>query len=126
MKRGDIGIALVLIAVVAWFGISKFMGEDGAVEGTYAMIEVNGKHYDTVALTEEPRDIEIRTERGYNLLRVSREGIEMVESDCPDQLCVGFGHVHDIHDTIVCLPNRVFVEVTGDQDEGSEPDAVVS
>ncbi|MGG3283360.1 NusG domain II-containing protein [Paenibacillus solani] len=126
MKRGDIGIALVLIVAVAWFGISKFVGDDGAAQGTYAVIEVNGKHYDTVALTEESRDIEIRTERGYNLLRVSRGGIEMIESDCPDQLCVGFGHIHEVHDTIVCLPNRVFVEVIGEQTEGSEPDAVVN
>lgn len=126
MKRGDMGIALVLLVAVAWFGISKFTGDEGAAKGTYAVIEVNGKHYETVAITEESRDIEIRTERGSNLLSVSRGGIEMVESDCPDQLCIGFGHIQDAHDTIVCLPNRVFVEVIGEQTEGSGPDAVVN
>lgn len=126
MKRGDIGIALVLLVAVAGFGLWKLADDGDNAKAGYARIEVNGQHYDTVALTEAPSEIEIRTERGYNLLRISREGIEMVEADCPDQLCLGFGHVHDVHDTIVCLPNRVLVEVIGETTEGSVPDATVS
>ncbi|MFD2117501.1 NusG domain II-containing protein [Paenibacillus yanchengensis] len=125
MKRGDIIIATVLVVALAWFGISAWTGKDNNEHGSHAHIMVDGKHYETVALTDEEQDIEIRTARGYNKLRVSRGGIEMIESDCPDKLCIGFGHVHDVNDTIVCLPNRIFVEITG-PDTGEGVDAFVS
>lgn len=117
MKRGDIMIAALLIVALAWFGYSALGGSRSHEEAAFASIYVNGEHYDTVALTEEEYEIEIRSERGYNRLKVSNYGIEMVESDCPDHICIGFGHVHSVNEKIVCLPNRVFVEIIGPDDE---------
>lgn len=125
MKRGDIWIGIILLIAAASFALPRFIGGGEAVAAAYAEIEVNGEHYDTVALTGESREIEIRTERGFNRLRITDGGIEMVEADCPDQLCIGFGHVHELFDKIVCLPNRIFVEVIGGPAGGGEPDAVV-
>ncbi len=119
MKRGDIVIAAVLLIALGWYGYSALFSQSSHTEAAYAVITVNGEPYDTVALTEEEQEFEIRTDRGYNLLRVSEHGIEMIESDCPDKVCIGFGHVHHVNDKIVCLPNRIFVEVIGpDTDEG--------
>lgn len=125
MKPGDIWIGIVLIVILVGLFMPLFT-RDHTEQASLAIIEVNGEHYDTVALTEETHEIEIKTERGYNVLRISNGGIEMIEADCPDQLCLGFGHIHRNHESIVCLPNRVFVEVTSSMDEGDELDAIVS
>lgn len=125
-KRGDVVLILLLAAGLSFFAVPYFMGKDESAEGLTAIIEVNGEPYMVVDLTDEGREIEIRTERGYNLLRVHDGGIEMLEADCPDQLCKSFGHVHRPHETIVCLPNRVFVEVAGAADGGDGIDAVVT
>lgn len=125
MKKGDIVIVAVLLSVIAWF-VMPLIVEDEHVDAASAEIIVNGEIYRTVALTEEAETIEIRTDRGYNVLRVSASGIEMIEADCPDQLCLGFGHVHHNGDTIVCLPNRIFVEVVGAAGSGDDIDAIVS
>lgn len=124
MRRGDLLLILVLAAGLAFFAVPRFL--DGGAPGKTAIIEVNGEPYMTVDLHDHGREIEIRTERGYNLLRIRDGGIEMVEADCPDQLCKGFGHVHRPRETIICLPNRVFVEVTGDAGEEAELDAIVT
>ncbi|MNE50324.1 hypothetical protein D3C80_1448900 [compost metagenome] len=125
MKRGDIWIVGILIAAVALFAVPSLFGSEEAEAAAYAKISVNGEHYDTVPLSEKGRDIAIRTDRGYNFLHVSEGGIEMLEADCPDKICLTFGHTHRKGDTIVCLPNRIFVEIVGG-DGGADIDAVVS
>ncbi len=128
VRAGDLIIYAVLLAVMAWFIVPLLFNskEDLASAASTAEISVNGEHYQTVELTEETQDIEVRTSRGYNLLRVSEHGIEMVEADCPDQLCLGFGHIGHKGQNIVCLPNRIFVEITGPAGSGDEVDAFVS
>jgi len=125
MKRGDIAIIALIAIALAWFGYSWIIGNHSNEEAAFASIYVNGELYDKVALTEEEYEIEIRTERGYNRLKVSNYGIEMVESDCPDHICIGFGHIHSVNEKIVCLPNRIFVEIDGISDEEGV-DAIVS
>ncbi len=48
----------------------------------------------------------------------------MVKADCPDQLCVNQKPVSKNHESIICLPNRVVVEV--ESKEESEYDAVTN
>ena len=125
MKRRDVWIAAVLLTAAAAWIIPRWFGGGAEASAAYAVIEVNGMRHDTVRLAEGPQDIEIRTERGRNVLRVSRGGIAMVEADCPDQLCIGFGRIHRPHETIVCLPNRIFVEIVGTGGDGGDVDAAV-
>jgi len=125
MKKGDIWIGVVLLGVLAWFIVPFLAKEETSGASASAVITVNGEHYRTVELTESAHEIEIETSRGYNLLRISHNGIEMIEADCPDQLCLGFGHVHRKGGTIVCLPNRIFVEIIGADGNGDDVDAVV-
>lgn len=127
MKRGDIAIVALIVIVLSWFGFSFFSNSYSHNHeiAAYASIYVNGELYDEIELTEEEYEIEISSELGYNLLKVSNYGIEMVESDCPDHICIGFGHIHLAHENIVCLPNRIFVEIQG-ADHSEEVDAIVS
>jgi hypothetical protein len=124
LKRGDLALMLVLAAGLAVFAALRF-ADAGAAART-AVIEVDGEPYMIVDLDDEGREIEIRTGRGYNRLRIADGGIEMVEADCPDQLCIGFGRIRHLHETITCLPHRVFVYITGDAGGEAGPDAVVS
>ena len=48
----------------------------------------------------------------------------MIEADCPDQLCVHQKKISMNHESIICLPNRVVVEI--ESSENSEYDAVTN
>ena len=37
--------------------------------------------------------------------------IRMTEADCPDQICVHTGWIDQEHDMIVCMPNKVVVQI---------------
>ena len=49
---------------------------------------------------------------------------DMTEADCPDKLCVHQKPVSKNHESIICLPNKVIVEV--DSSANSEFDAVTN
>lgn len=115
MKRADVWlISIVLIAALAFLVPRWFSDDDdkgGAGKNLVANVTVDGKLFKTVKLTEEEHTIEIRTDRGYNILKVHDYGIEMYDADCDDQVCLGFGFITLPKQTIVCLPHRVLVEI---------------
>ena len=54
-----------------------------------------------------------------NVILVEPGSIRMQSADCPDQICVHQGALHDAG-RIVCLPNRVLIEMQHTKDA---PDA---
>ena len=62
-------------------------------------------------------DQEIEINGGTNILQIKGGKADMIEADCPDQLCIHQGPIHIQGETIVCLSNRVVVEITGNDKE---------
>ena len=53
---------------------------------------------------------------GTNHIVIQDNAVYMPDADCPDKLCVHTGTIHKTGETIVCLPHRVVVEITGTTD----------
>ncbi|RCX13572.1 hypothetical protein DFP94_12019 [Fontibacillus phaseoli] len=129
MKRGDILLIGLIVVIAAVFLVPRWL--DGESSEKYhngpriAKITVDGKPFRTVELTGEEQTIEIKTEFGYNLLKVHDYGIEMIDADCPDKVCLTFGFIERNGGTIVCLPHKLLVEIEGASGEGDDLDAVV-
>ena len=68
-----------------------------------------GEEYGTYSLSED-QTIEIND---TNVCEIQNGEVNMKEADCPDQLCIHQGPIHIQGETIVCLPNRVVLEITG-------------
>ena len=48
--------------------------------------------------------------------------VKMKEADCPDQICVHHRAISKNRETIVCLPNKVVVEIVSSEE--SELDSI--
>lgn len=53
----------------------------------------------------------------YNTLKLSKSGVFMEASDCPDQICVHHSPVSASGENIICLPHKLVVEIRGKTEE---------
>ncbi len=119
MKKTD--LILVVLALVAAAGIWLFYSA-GADHGQGVTITVDGSEEAFLPLDENDA-VRIETEDGYNVVTVQDGEVFVTEADCRDQICVDHKKIDKVGETIVCLPHKMVVEITG---EGPmEFDAVV-
>lgn len=83
--------------------------------GKTAVIRVDGKEYKQIDLTSsEKTEIDVN-----GVLIICDEGeVYVKESSCHDKICVNAGHLSKKGQSAVCVPNRVSVEIAG-QDKNS-------
>ncbi len=60
---------------------------------------------------------------GYNLIRIADGSVSVVSADCHEQICVHHKPITGEGETIVCLPHRLVVEITGGKAGDSSDDA---
>lgn len=107
---------VVALAIAAGMTSLAFVSGAGASDrGTMAVVEVNGRVASRVTLAEgQPsRRFTVPGWQGPCTFEVEDGGVRMISSTCRDKICVGTGRVSTAGRSIVCLPNRVVVRVTG-------------
>lgn len=108
--------AIVLLSLAALFLIQHFKETGDRVE----------IYQDSVLIYSLPlnKDKTIRIPSkngGYNIVTISNGQVRVSEASCPDQVCVRHGPTCVTKDPIVCLPNKLVVQVItadGDQLDG--------
>ncbi len=104
MKRNDwiLAVGILLAACIAGF---FFYGN--RLQGKYVLVQVDGEEYGRYHLNED-QVIDIHH---TNRLTIQDGKASMTYADCPDQICVNTAPVGESHELIVCMPNRITVEV---------------
>ncbi len=102
---------LLLFGVVSMFVVRLFMNQNGA----YVQVTIDGSSYGTYHLSGLDEQTIPITIDGIvtNTLLIEDGKAKMLSADCPDKLCVHQKAIDKRGETIVCLPNRVVVEVKG-------------
>ena len=109
--RADIILALLLLLVaLSVFLIITLTKEAGAS----VRVEIDGREVAVLSLSE---DGEYSLNGGTNILIIKDGRAEMREANCPDGLCIKQGKISHTGERIVCLPNRVMVEVVGGESD---------
>lgn len=116
IKRSDI-ILLLFILLTAFLVFIPYKSGLYAADASPAEVVVtqNGKEYLRCSLFED-RIIDM----GSNIISVENGSVHMKSADCKNQVCVNTGEINKTGQSIICLPNRITVRITGE--EG--PDAV--
>lgn len=113
IKKADIILFIVLIAMglgLSWFSAA------GSTQGQNAVVTVDGQLYGTYSLTEN-RTIDIDQNDHINKITIKNATVQMTYSDCKNQVCVKDGRISKTNQSLVCLPNKVMVEITGGEEE---------
>lgn len=125
IKKWDIVllIALLLLSLLPE-GVFILSGSDRMLEGTKAVVQVNGSVYKEIPLSEHhgTDTFTIQTADGYNTVVVKDQKIGIIEADCPDKICIQEGFIRNSGETTVCLPHKVMIEIRSTATE--EPDII--
>lgn len=101
LKKGDIIVAVVLI-LVSVFCLILFMRKSAE---TVEIKENNKTVY--VGKLNESKEIKL----SHNTVVIKDNKAYMKCSDCKNQICVKTGKISKSGETVICLPNRVIIEI---------------
>ena len=107
---------LIVIVVLLSFASLGYINRQGLTdEDTYVSIQYNGEEIRKVIFDRQivGTTIPIETELGYNLIEIGDERVRVLEADCPAQIDVEQGWISSKGETLICLPNRLVVELKG-------------
>lgn len=118
-------IALLLISFIPELVFGVVMSYDYNM--TYAEITINGEFYSKIPLSAHKGEdyIDINVDGHKNKIIIKDNTIKMIDADCPDSLCIYQGEIHRVGQSVVCLPNKVMVEIKG-KIEDNDDDVILS
>lgn len=110
MKKGDIIVIFTLIVVfcLSFIYISNSFITTG---DKYISVQVNGEEIKQITFGNEKKVYPIRTTFGLNILEVDNESVRVIEASCPDKLDVKFGKINKVGQAIICMPNRLVIQI---------------
>lgn len=125
IKKIDLIIIIILI-VASFIPYGVFWLSRENSDYVYAEITVDGKKFREIRLDNHKgkENIKIKTSKGNNVIEVLDNKIAIIDSDCPDKICVKKGYISKLGQTSVCLPHRVIVEIKGKQKNDDEVDFI--
>lgn len=124
IKVGDIGlIALVVIISISIYALTNRPQDSQGQK--YVSIQVDGKEVHRIELNEDTEEtIELDTKFGHNVIEIKNNSVKSIEADCPDQIDVLQGAIYEPGEQIICLPNRMVVEIIADSNSQSDLDVI--
>lgn len=122
IKSDVLLIAAILIAAGLLYLVFTFVVKK---QGEYVQVKVDGNVICELDLSVDT----VKTISGYNggsnEIVIKDKAVYIKDADCPDKLCVNMGKISKTGETIVCLPHRVVVQITGSEKNSSSIDSLV-
>ena len=124
IKKADIILLIVILAVGIPMSVLSLTAGTG---GDKVKISTDGQVYGIYPLNEDC-EIDVTEDGHTNHITIKDGQVSMSYSTCRNQVCVNTGAISKTKDSIVCLPNRVVVEIishgSGKSGAGGDADVI--
>lgn len=112
IRKGDLLIFVILMIIGFFTFYNNFFRDE--ITGNLAILEIDGEIVEKFNLETDLETYRVETEYGYNVLEFADGSVSVVEADCPDQICVHFGWIKTVGQTIVCLPHKLIIRIANE------------
>ena len=120
---GMVVLTVVILAVACAAGIWR---GSGSQESLTAVISVDGTEVERIPLAQTGETRRTVHGGGYTLeICLTDTEVWVEQSDCPTQDCVHTGTISRSGQSIVCLPARIVIQLTGGAADSSGVDIVI-
>ena len=121
IKKADIVLLIVILAVGIPMSVLSLTAGTG---GDKVKIFTDGQVYGVYPLNEDC-EIDVTEDGHTNHITIKDGQVSMSYSTCLNQVCVNTGAISRTKDAIVCLPNRVVVEIVSSEGgKGGDADVI--
>ena len=103
----DMIFVMILLVIISVFALVLFVTRTG---GDTVRVLVDGEIYGEYPLFVDMKT-EIKSENGYNILEIKDGKADVLSASCPDGICVSHRPIENGGESIICLPNKVVVEI---------------
>ena len=120
----DIIVVLAVVALAAASALTVWPSRDSG--SLTAVVTADGEELDRFAPADLAAGPRTYTHNGYTLtVTAEGDGLHVSEADCPTQDCVHTGTISRSGQSIVCLPARIIIQLTGGQVDPGGVDVVI-
>lgn len=118
-KKADFILLVTVIAIAALTMLFyTFYFNDS---GSWVVVYQDGVEIERYAIDEDG----IYKVNETNTFEIKKGVVDMIESECKNQICVNHIPIKNVGETIVCLPNKIVVTIEGAGEENTL-DAIVN
>jgi len=111
LKIGDYAIVLIVGALII-FLFSRFFFN----KSRESRVEVTGKTFQKYYDINENRVINVEGPLGTTTVIIEGGEVRVEDSPCREKICIKMGRKKRVGEQIICVPNRVIVEITGESE----------
>lgn len=116
-------VLLLLFAFSFNFIVNKLTANSNSDQ---IVVTINGEYIESHSLEENGEFVVPTYNNNYNKFLISNGTVAMIDANCPDKYCLHSAPIQYNSQTIVCLPNKVVLEIESkDPSKQPEVDAVV-
>lgn len=117
IKKNDILLILMLF-IIAIVGFIAFrMYNKINTKSPEVVVSIDGKEYGRYPLTKEMEEKITISDTAYNVFVITEGKVNMIDASCPDHICVKHHKISQQNESIVCLPNKVVIQIENGEDE---------
>ena len=120
IKKADI---ILFIFIVVLGGLVSWWSLGGSLTGEKVLITADGRDYGIYSLAEN-QTIDVTLDGHTNHITIKDGIVSMTYSTCKNQVCVNTGAISQTKDAIVCLPNKIVVEIVRSSGKGGGADVI--
>ncbi|MBE5937086.1 MAG: NusG domain II-containing protein [Lachnospiraceae bacterium] len=117
VKKYDVLLVIIIFVIAMLTAVAiHFIKDNHGDSQKLVVVTLNNKEYGKYPLSED-RVFDIFDDNYCNTIVIADNQVFMKEADCPDKYCVKTGAIKNINESIICLPNRIVVEICTDTGE---------
>lgn len=92
-------------------------------KGTRVVVKIDGETVYTKSFSKEITTKTIESKYGTNTIEIGDGYVRVVSASCPNQLDVKQGSITNVGESIICLPNHLYITIDGEV-EKDYPDVI--
>lgn len=110
MKIND--VILLVIYITITFAMTWYVVQDKIhAEADQVLVYSDGEIVKRLPWPVSDQTFEVANDLGHMTVAIESGRIDVIESDCPDHICVNTKTISAGGEMIVCLPNKMYVEI---------------